>query len=81
MQLVAIKIHKEFKKQKIKIAKFTYYKNNTVIRQNKTISLNDAIINLIIMLLYIDDGALPFELHKDIIKEILICINIIEKFG
>jgi len=28
-----------------------------------------------------DNGALPFESHKDIIKGTLICINIIEKFG
>jgi len=37
MQLVAVEIYKEFKKQGIKISEFTYYKNSTMISQNKTI--------------------------------------------
>ena len=77
IQLAAMEIFKEFRASNINIPSITTSSNYI---RPKHYEANGNPINIFI-LLFMDDGSLPFESREDAIKGTKLCITIMEKFG
>ena len=83
MQLNALEIQKQFHKNNIAIPQMYKTKNGKMAKhkvKDENSSNIECIISILI-LLYVDDAAVPFENRNNMIKGIKIIDNIMSKFG
>lgn len=83
VQLAAETLDIEFKKHNIKILDVyvTTERIDAMLRKHNITNIENYSLTAILILLYIDDGAIPFASRRDAILGLRLCIEVFKKFG
>lgn len=83
MQLAAKCLEIEFKQHNVKLLDIYASPSmiNVVLRKHRISDIGSMNLSIILILLYIDDGAIPFASQKDAVLGLKLCIKVFIRFG